>query len=383
VIGLSSFLAAIVGAGGAVFSAACPDAAEQHGVAPSDYVEKSLRRAKSNIRRVRDVFDELTFGNGTLPAGVLDVNDESSTGFPKLPPRVDRPLRLDLTLPSDNPAPVVTFNDRELWGCSSCELLPELMRRSRDPWWVDAGNGLFTIPEAVFDVAVDFGRACFPSAPSVSLKRDSEGPLIPRLFALQLGGDLEAPFADALTRWVAREQEYFAGFHDNPAFTFLVEEGLAEPDHDDLIEGQRRIALDALRKTYLGKYVVRLEERVRDEAYRFNQWSGVDFLLGPPVIAAYTYIRGFERRVKVGDFRLRMHLEPLRRIADARGDDEDDLVGALGFELGFGEFPIKAIVSFGYHNGHAEMDFVGIGTSLGEARKAVRMILDIEEPKDR
>lgn len=43
-----------------------------------------------------------------------------------------------------------------------------------------------------------------------------------------------------------------------------------------------------------------------------------------------------------------------------------------GVDIGVGRFPLKAIVSVGMLDGEPLIDFIGIGTSLGQARQVVR-----------
>ena len=382
--GLCAFFVGAVAIGNGLFGAAAPPTPPKRGASsaesPAEYIAKSIKRAKNNVQRIhRAVEEKLPFHNGVLPMGVL-ADEERATpsvadDWPRVAERDEAPLHATLKRPVD---------DRELWGSTTCEMLSSTLRGRRSAWWIDLGNELFDLPEMLTDGSIDLLQRWTASSGGHSWRNEEAGAMIPRIFAPDLGPGLRTPFTDFVTRWVAREQEYFANFQDNPLATFFVEEGLEELDHSDFMDDQRTILLDVSRKLYFGKYAVKVEERVRTEAYHVSEWRGIDFVLGPPVILGYTYLRGFDRKFSLGgDVKLRVHLDPIRRIVPYVGASEKDLVGALAFELSVGQFPVHAIVSFGYHNGGAELDFVGIGTSLGEAKKAVRTVLAAEEPERR
>ncbi len=385
VSGLCAFFVGAVAVGNGLFGVAAPTTPPKQGASstetPSAYLAKSMKRAKNNVQRIQRAIEEkLPLNNGVLPMGVLAEDEPTRTpsvadDFPKFVKRDEAPMPPTLKRPID---------DRELWGSTTCEMLSSTLRERRNAWWIDIGNEVFDFPEMLIDGALDSVQRWMSPSGSRSWRQDEDGPLIPRLFTPDLGPGLRMPFTDFVTRWVTREQAYFANFQDNPLATFLVEEGIEELDHAAFMEDQRGILLDVSRKLYFGKYAARVEERVRNEAYHFSEWRGIDFVLGPPVLIGYTVLRGFDRKFSLGgDVKLRVHLDPIRRIVPYVGHDEKDLVGALGFELSVGTFPVRAIVSFGYHNGSPELDFIGIGTSLGEAKKAVVTVLGAEEPARR
>jgi hypothetical protein len=392
---LAGFVVAVVVAGNAAFGAGWRTAEERRPEeSQSEYVRHTVARVKRKVERARRVIEEtLLPGNGRLVEGEFTVNGDNDEpkppkGLKRLvepdPARYLHPLDDELGTPT---APPVRLEPAmparfEMEMPSPRAVLGGWFRPRSSSFLLDLGNDLFNVPEAAMDSLFDAGRGLFPNAPSVSLRQQAEqGGTMSRVFTFHDPGDIREPFTDALTRWVAREQQYFAGFADSPLMTFDVEDGSVDVDKSEMMFDQRRILMDVGRKLYLGKYVVRLEDRVRDDAYKFSDWRGVDFLLGPPVIAVYTYIRGFDKRINLGgDVQLRMHLDPIRRIREFADEEERDLVGALSFELGVKGFPLKAILTFGLHNGDPEMDFVGIGTSVGEARKVVAMVLGIEEP---
>src|SRR5207249_4111737 len=131
-----------------------------------------------------------------------------------------------------------------------------------------------------------------------------------------------------------REQKYFTGFAESTLYSSNVEDGDADIDYGRFREDQQKIMMDVLRKTYLTKYFAKVEDRVRQDAYRFGDWNGVDFLIGPPVIAAFTWFRGFERKITIsGDLKMHVRLEPLRHVSDYYHRDNSDMVAGLGFDV--------------------------------------------------
>ena len=398
VMPLAGFIVAVVVVGNAAFGAGWRTAEESRPAeSPSAYVKHTVTRVTKKVERMRRAIEEtISFSDGKLVEGEFTVNGENDEpkppkGLKRLvepdPSRYLHALEDELQRPvapvrSVEPPPALRF---ELEMPSPRAVLGGWFRPRSTSFLLDLGNDLFDVPEAAMDSLFDAGRGLFPNPSSVSLRmQDEQGGLMSRIFAFNEPADLREPFTDALTRWVSREQQYFAGFADSPLLTFDVEDGAADVDKSAMMFDQRRILMDVGRKLYLGKYFVKLEDRVRDDAYKVGEWRGLDFLLGPPVIALYTYFRGFDKRINLGGpAQLRVHLEPIRRIRDFADEEERDLVGALSFELGVKGFPLKAIVTFGLHNGDPEMDFVGIGTSVGEARKVVSMVLGVEEPDNK
>jgi hypothetical protein len=96
----------------------------------------------------------------------------------------------------------------------------------------------------------------------------------------------------------------------------------------------------------------------------------MDFAVLPPLLAGYVYIRGLEKRFSVSGTSLRVTLEPVSKWID-RGDDL--AAGAAVEWAPTKSFPVSVIVSAGLYDGNAEVDFIGIGTSLGMARRALAL----------
>jgi hypothetical protein len=248
--------------------------------------------------------------------------------------------------------------------------------------FIAAGNSICGVPQDLIGYCLSMGQLVFPAAGSRSLRQEDESGITGRIFAFPDEMPMREPFVEGMVRFASKEQSYFANFSENPIYSFSVEQGLTDIDMSQFREDQRRIFLDVIRKTYLSKYFAKVEDRVRDDAWRFSQWQGADFIVGPPLIAAYAWLRGIDRKIPIiGELKLRVSVEPLQRIREYDHDREHNLIGATTLELGLSSFPVKAVCSFGLHHGDPTMDFVGIGTSVGEAKKVISMTYEIEEPE--
>lgn len=173
-----------------------------------------------------------------------------------------------------------------------------------------------------------------------------------------------------LQQWAARERRYFSRFEDSRASTVGFDAGTEDVDVDELERDQRKVVWDALQNTYFSRYRTRPEDRIREDALYFDQWRGADFAVLPPLIAAYLWFRGLERRFSPLGTSLRVILEPVSRWEGA----DEDLVAGAGLEWApTRRFPVSLILSAGLYDDEPEIDFVGIGTSLGMARKSMAL----------
>ena len=164
-----------------------------------------------------------------------------------------------------------------------------------------------------------------------------------------------------------REQKYFGAFEESRANSFGFEDRSEGVDLSELGRDQRNVLLDALRRTYLARYKMKSDENIPEEAWALGRWSGLDFAVLPPLIGGLIYYRGLNKRFSMGDMALRVAFEPLSDLM-RRGHDRSV---AAALEWTFKGFPVGIIVSAGRHDGRYEMDFVGIGTSIGAVRRAV------------
>jgi hypothetical protein len=167
-------------------------------------------------------------------------------------------------------------------------------------------------------------------------------------------------FTENITK---REMRYFAGFGDSYLNTPEVEEGLAQIQASDLMADQRKILWDVGKNTYLSKYRVKVDN-IRDEAFYFTDWRGIDFAVLPPLVAGYLYYRGFEKKISFLDTEARISMEPLQSWIG-----HNDLLVGAGVEWAPKDWPVKFIVALGVDKGDVNVQFVGIGTSIGTVKQ--------------
>jgi hypothetical protein len=177
-------------------------------------------------------------------------------------------------------------------------------------------------------------------------------------------------FEEFLDQWARRERRILSRFEDTRVSTVGFDAGTEDADSGELAGDQGKVLWDALRDTYFSKFRSRPEDRIREDAFYLDRWRGFDYAVLPPVIAAYLWLRGLDRRFSAGGTSLRVILEPLSRWERT----DEDLVAGAGLEWApTRRFPVALLVSAGLYDGDPEVDFVGVGTSLGMARKSIEL----------
>lgn len=237
------------------------------------------------------------------------------------------------------------------------EALDAWVAHGQDNLVLDALDEILRVPEALLDGAASLLQQIAPR-PS-----GEEGSLTSRILDFQVEVRNRRPAAEFMEFWAQREARYFAKFDESRASATLDE----EPDADEMRRDQQKILWEAFRKTYFSRYR-RAEERIRDDAFSVRHWRGIDYAVVPPLLAGYLWFRGLDRKFSFGPTTIRLDVEPLRDLVS--GDDE---VSAFGVEWMPKGSPIGLLFSVGVYEGDAKMDFIGIGTSIGMARKAIAL----------
>lgn len=385
---LTAFMGAVVVVGNVLLLAFySPTEAEAAAERPTDFIGRGRRRIEKKFRTFQKFFfgptetslPAPTEASGAiwLAAPVLEMVEQSEPiadarrpvpGLPVLlsssepDPELIEPFVWPTLPPPPRPLPV------ELSAMETC-LTPEMIRcfyRSAESNVLeDLGDSLLKAPEALIDGILRFAGGILGRSGPVSLRDQSS--VTERIFEFQLTRREGRIFAEFAANWIEREQRYMAHFGDSELLTTGVQEGTETVDLSDLSREQGKVLWDALKKTYLSKYKFKGEERVRDEAFYFDQWRGADFVAVPTLLAGYVWFRGLEKRVSWGDTWARFSVEPLQRWVSGH----DDLSAGVSLEWGIKGFPVALIVSAGRTGGRTEMDFIGIGTSVGMVRKAL------------
>jgi hypothetical protein len=249
-------------------------------------------------------------------------------------------------------------------------LVTEFYRRGAPDPVADLGDALLKGPEFLFDGIFACANG-MGSRPAVRPWDDDEQRSVTaRIFDVQIGPRQERIWSEFMNQWTQREMKYLGNFGDSRVDTVRFEDRTESANQRELMLDQRKVFWDALRRTYLARYKVQADERIRDEAWYVDRWSGADFVILPPLLGAYVFYRGLEKKFSVAGTRLLLSIEP---VSEWYRGSKHDLAAAVAFEWTMKDCPLGVIVSAGLHDGRYGMDFVGIGTSLGAARRALVM----------
>lgn len=250
------------------------------------------------------------------------------------------------------------------------ELVSEWYRRGAADPVSDVGDVFLRGPELLLDGIFTCASGMGTRQPVRAWDDDEGRSITSQMLSVELGARKERIAAEFLSQLGDREARYFSGFSDSRANSFGFENGTQDADLKDLALDQRKVFWDALRRTYLSRYKIQAEEKIKDDAWYFDRWSGADYVVLPPLLGAYLYYRGLDKKFSIGGTRLTISIEPVSEWARR----SRDVSAAASVEWSMKQWPVGVIVSAGLHDGRYGLDFVGIGTSIG----AVRQVLEEE-----
>lgn len=254
------------------------------------------------------------------------------------------------------------------WSEVRARLVTDLYRRSRDDLAADLGDALLMGPELLLDETFTW-LGGLSGRPSLRTSEEEEARSVTsRILEIQFEQRHQRIFAVFMKQWAASERGYLGQFQESRANTFGFQNRTEDADLDELVLDQRKVFWNSLRRTYLARYKVHSEEQIHNEAWYFDRWRGIDFAVLPPFIGAYLYYRGLDKRISLGETALRINFEPVSELRDRNRD----CPVAAALEWTVKGFPVGIIVSAGLYDGRYELDFAGIGTSIGAARGAVQ-----------
>jgi len=227
------------------------------------------------------------------------------------------------------------------------------------------------LPNGMMDWITGAVRSSPERGEVLSMKYLESRSLLPRLFAWPVDDASTHTFDDLVGHILFREHKYFARIQGSAISDLGVEEGLEDIDTGDVMRAQNKILLASCRRLYFDRYGGRFDDRFRDRAFDISCWHPVDFVVAPALVTGFAYMFGWETRIDLLGLRSAIQVEPLRRILERHDSSSGDLVSAASMHIGVGKFPLRVIISVGIMDGDALVDFVGIGTSLGEARQVI------------
>ncbi|HZE95730.1 MAG TPA: hypothetical protein VE981_01770 [Planctomycetota bacterium] len=396
---LGAFFVAVVVVGNVVFHAFRPSAADFH--APDetfDYFAKKKKRLQRYFSRSMEMF----LGAPRKPAAEAEapapVPERTLEVVQVVPPPADSgplqaisppaplpkpepvgfvppepaPFVWPRPFPAPRPSFVPSLDVPRSLGLSDeltfrAELVSDWYRRAEPDPLADVGDVLLRGPELLID-SIFTCTSSMSSRPAVRNWDDDDGrSLTAQMLDVDIGSRPDRIAVEFLRQLGDRERRYFANFGDSRANSFGFENGTEDADLQDLLLDQRKVFWDALRRTYLSRYKIQAEEKIKDDAWYLDRWTGADFAVLPPLLGAYVYYRGLDKKFSIAGTRLTVSIEPLSEWVRR----SHDLFAAASVEWSMKDWPVGVIVSAGLHDGKYGLDFVGIGTSIGAARQVL------------
>jgi len=406
---LGAFFVAVVVTGNVVLHAFRPPAADLTATPDTsvDYFAKKKKRLERQFYRTMEKFlgspavvpvkdkvsIEQTVVVEPLAAAIRPVEAPAAPAAEPLPPTATasltppaplwRPARLGYVdpevLPFAWPETLPPFPGRGLDIPASVSLMEEatfradlvsdLYRRTaRDPV-ADVGDAVLRVPELIFDGFF----TCVGARSREPVRQwddDSQRSITEQILDVQIGPRQERIWSEFMRQFTDREVKYLSNFGDSRADTWGFEDRTEDANHYELMLDQRKILWDALRRTYVSRYKVQADERIREDAWYFDRWGGADYVILPPLLGGYIFYRGLEKRFSIAGTKLLLAVEP---VSEWYRPSRHDRAAAIALEWTMKDCPLGVIVSAGLHDGRYAMDFVGIGTSLGAVKRALVM----------
>ncbi len=384
---LGAIFASVVVAVNLLLHLACPasTSAASQGARREDYFDRKKRKLERHLRSLERFFDRLP-GTRGAESGRVPESKEIAWAYAQDVESlaVEAPIRETILLPDAEPRfcwPAAGPPPARLLELPRMEhallepmVTPELVldwyRRAEADPVADVGDALLRGPELLFDSLVAAAGSVVPRPRVQVVGSDEDAGILSRVMDFNADPRSGRLFTNFVMHWTEREQRYFSKFEDSRVSTIGFDEGTEDADLDELQDDQKKILWDALRRTYFSKYRFRAEERIREDAFYFNQWRGMDFAVLPPLMAGYVWYRGLEKRFSVSGTSLRVSIEP---VSEWVGGHDELVMGAAVEWAPSKRFPVSVIVSAGLYDGNAEIDFIGIGTSVGMARKTIAL----------
>ncbi len=390
---LGAFFVAVVVAGNVVFYAFRPAAAD---LPASDQVGDSYSKRRLRLKRQFNRAMQKFLGAPAATTDKLSDASKSRTEVVQLvPPAPDRGPLQAIAPPKPSKNRSLAFVEPEMmpfvWPEPLAPLLrpmtpafdvsrslgmidevsfraglvSEFYRRGAADPLADFGDSFLKVPELLVD-GIFTCASGLSGRPTLRSLDESDGRgITAQMLQVEIGPRKERIWNEFLTQLGDRERRYFSNFGDSRANTFGFENGTEGADLAELAYDQRKVFWDALRRTYLARYKVQAEEKIKEDAWYFDRWSGADFAVLPPLLGAYVYYRGLDKRFSIAGSRLTVSIEPVSEWVRRK----HDVSAVASMEWSMKGWPLGVIVSTGLHDGRFGLDFVGVGTSIGTVRQ--------------
>jgi hypothetical protein len=400
---LSAGFVAVVVVGNVVLHAFRPDAADlaTPDAVDATYFAKKKKRIEKQFFRA---FEKLLGPPAVAPAKEkistipLDQAPAQSLGIvPAVEPIAAAPAAPIIKAPEPRPAAALGFIEPEpapfVWPAPlpplphrpfdlpvamslieetrfRADLVSEWSRRGERDIVADIGDTILKGPELLLDGVFTCASGLGTRRPVRLWEDDDQRSMMSQIMDIEMGPRKQRIWQEFMTQWTQREAKYVSNFGDSRANTAGFEDGRSEADMREFALDQRKVFWDALRRTYLARYKVHAEEKIREEAWYLDRWSGADFVILPPMLAGYVFYRGLDRRFNVLGTKVTFSVEPVSEWYRA---NKRDLPAMIAMEWSMKHCPFGVIVSAGLHDGRYGLDFIGIGSSVGAVRRALAM----------
>src|SRR5688572_25708692 len=250
------------------------------------------------------------------------------------------------------------------------DLVTDLYRLTAPDPVADVGDSILRIPELLIDSLFTCTNGMGSRPATRNWDDDSQRSITAQILDVQVGKRRDRIVSEFMRQFAEREMKYLSNFGDSRADTWGFQERTEEADHEELLLDQRKILWDALRRTYVSRYKVQADERIREDAWYLDRWSGADYVILPPLMCGYIFYRGLEKKFSIAGTKLILSIEP---VSEWYRPGRHDRAAFLALEWTMKGCPLGVIVSAGLHDGRYGLDFIGIGTSLGAVRRALVM----------
>ncbi len=168
-----------------------------------------------------------------------------------------------------------------------------------------------------------------------------------------------------------RERRFFENFGRSHLNNFEFDDSYQELDMPLLLREQKKVLFDAVTRSFTARYnLAKAQERFRDEGLDFSQYRAMDYVILAPLMAAFYYGRGIEKKIQIGDHALLLQIEGYPSIERKRKDG-GEMPGAAMAGWQTPLLGLTLAVSAGLHESNFDVDFVGIATDFGIIRKAL------------
>lgn len=229
----------------------------------------------------------------------------------------------------------------------------------------DVGDAILLPPEIILDESISLFNTIFGTPTNYNTSS--------RIFNFSPQPHRDRLFLTMLENAIHKEQRYFANFDDTHFYAY--DSKFEYIDNEKLIDDQKRLLYDVFKDTYLMKYRLKVDSRVKDEVFNLTDWYDTDFIILPPLVAGYLYYRGLDKDFSIDGTYFKISLESFHKWSR----EENVTIGA-GIEWAPHKYsPIKIMAAIGLEDGDVELQFIGIGTDLGTVKKILFLQRPIED----